>query len=122
MGIGGRRDRWGSIRAPLVEILRDCAALAEEEDVVLAAEAHCGAAVYDSDRAIWLFETVNSPRVRMHFDIVHMFLAGEREEEAVKALVPYTPTQYHRRPPPWGWVVRAPAGEELTRWPARGRE
>ena len=26
----------------------------------------------------------------MHFDIVHMFLAGEREEEAVKALVPYT--------------------------------
>jgi sugar phosphate isomerase/epimerase len=90
MGIGGKRDQWDSIRGRLVELLRDCAAVAEEEGFVLAGEAHCGAAVYNPDRAIWLFETVDSPRVRMHFDIVHMFLAGEREEEAVKALVPYT--------------------------------
>ena len=39
---------------------------------------------------MWLFDTVDSPRVRMHFDIVHMFLAGEEIEHSVKTLVPYT--------------------------------
>ncbi len=90
MGIGGKRDQWDDIREPLADLLRDCAALAEEEDFVLAGEAHCGAAVYTSERAAWIFDTVGSPRVKMHFDIVHMFLAGEDEAEAVHALVPYT--------------------------------
>jgi sugar phosphate isomerase/epimerase len=90
IGIGGKRDDWDTIRDDLVLRFRDYAQLAEEEDFVLAGEAHCGAAVYNSERAVWLFETVNSPRVRMHFDIVHMFLAGEEIEHSVKTLVPYT--------------------------------
>jgi len=90
MGIGGAKDQWETIKGDLVRLLADYAALAEELDFVLAAEAHCGAAVYNSVRAVWLFETVNSPRVRMHFDIVHLFLAGEEIEDAVRTLVPYT--------------------------------
>jgi inosose dehydratase len=90
MGIGGARKDWDTIRDDLVALLGDCAQLAEEEDFVLAAEAHCGAAVYNSERARWLFDSVGSPRVRMHFDIVHMFLAGEQEAQAVQRLVPYT--------------------------------
>ena len=90
MGIGGKRDQWDDIKERLVEMLGDYAALAEEEGFILAGEAHCGAAVYTSERAAWLFDAVNSPRVGMHFDIVHMFLAGEDEAEAVEALVPYT--------------------------------
>ncbi len=90
MGIGGARDQWEGIKGDLVRLLADYAALTEELDFVLAGEAHCGAAVYNSERAVWLFDTVGSPRVRMHFDIVHLFLAGEQIEAAVKALVPYT--------------------------------
>ncbi len=90
MGIGGAKDQWEEIKGDLVRLLADYAALAEELDFILAGEAHCGAAVYNSERAVWLFDAVNSPRVRMHFDIVHLFLAGEEIEDAVRTLVPYT--------------------------------
>jgi inosose dehydratase len=90
MGIGGGRKDWDDIRDELVTLLQEYAKVAEGEDFVLAGEAHCGAAVYNSERAMRLFDMVGSPRVKMHFDIVHMFLAGENEEEAVQRLVPYT--------------------------------
>jgi len=90
MGIGGARNDWDDIRDDLVTLLKGYVDLAAEEDFILAAEAHCGAAVYNSERATWLFNAVGSPRVKMHFDIVHMFLAGEKEDEAVARLVPYT--------------------------------
>ena len=90
MGFGGRSDEWDSIKDHMVELLHDCAEVAEEEDFILAGEAHHGAAVDRSERIVWLLDTVNHPRIRFHFDIVHLFLAGEPIEEAVKTLVPYT--------------------------------
>jgi sugar phosphate isomerase/epimerase len=90
IGIGGRRDDWGAIRHKLVDLLGDYAKLAEDEDVIIAGEAHCGAAVDRSERITWLLDTVNHPRIRLHFDIVHLYLAGEAIEEAVRTLVPYT--------------------------------
>ncbi|NOZ21446.1 MAG: sugar phosphate isomerase/epimerase [Planctomycetes bacterium] len=90
IGIGGRSKRWEEIRGRIVERLRDYADLADREDFILAGEAHCGAAVDRSERVAWLFDTVAHPRVRFHFDIVHLFLAGEEIEDAVRTLVPYT--------------------------------
>ena len=90
MGFGARRDDWEEVKERLVELLRDCAQVAEEEDFVLAGEAHCGAAVDRSERITWLLDTVNQPRVRFHFDIVHLFLANEPIAEAVRILLPYT--------------------------------
>ena len=90
IGIGGKKDQWEEIRDDLVGLLKKYAALADECDFVLAGEAHCGAAVDRSERIAWLLDTVGHPRVRLHFDIVHMFLAGEEVEDAVKTLVPYT--------------------------------
>jgi sugar phosphate isomerase/epimerase len=90
IGLGGRSDQWESSRDYLVRLLRDYAELAEQEDFVLAGEAHFGAAVDRVERVVWLFDAVNHPRVRLHFDIVHMFLAGEPLAPAVRALVPYT--------------------------------
>jgi sugar phosphate isomerase/epimerase len=90
IGIGGRRDDWDAIRADIVRVFQDYGELADQEDIIIAGEAHFGAAVDRSERAVWLFETVNHPRVRMHFDIVHMFLAGEDVACAVRTLLPYT--------------------------------
>ncbi len=90
LGIGGRTQQWETIRDDLVRLLGDYAALAEKEDFVLAGEAHCGAAVDRVERAVWLLDTVNDPRVRLHFDIVHFYLSGEEIEDAVRTLVPYT--------------------------------
>ena len=90
MGIGGKSDRWDELRQPIVDALGDYDRLAREEGFVLAAEAHCGAAVDRSERALWVIETIDSPCVRLHFDIVHFYLSGEKEEEAVERLVPIT--------------------------------
>jgi len=90
MGFGAKRDDWDAIRDRLVEQLGECGELADREDFVLAGEAHCGAAVYNSERIARLLDAVDHPRVRLHFDIVHLFLAGEEIGECVARLVPYT--------------------------------
>ncbi len=102
MGIGGQTDRWQLDRDLIARRGRDYAALAEEHDFILAAEAHARAAVDRSERALWLIDQVGSPRVGLHFDIVHFFMAGERIEDSVRALVPITVhthiTDAHRKP------------------------
>jgi len=90
IGIGARSNQWEEKRERMVELFRDYADLADKEDFVLAGEAHCGAAVDRSERVTWLFDAVDHPRVRFHFDIVHLFLAGEEIEDSVRTLVPYT--------------------------------
>ena len=90
MGIGGSGELWEEQKGPIVERLKDFDELAREEGFVLAGEAHCGAAVDRSERALWVIETVGSPRVKLHFDIVHFYLAGEQVEDSVRALAPIT--------------------------------
>lgn len=90
MGFGARTADWDNIRAKMADQLAQYGALAEAEGFMLAGEAHCNAAVDRSERVVWLMEEVAHPRVRYHFDIVHLFLAGEDEREAVFAVLPYT--------------------------------
>jgi len=71
MGIGGKTDQWDYVRGRVVSRFRDFAALGVQEGFVLAGEAHCGASVDRSDRALWLINAVDSPCARLHFDIVH---------------------------------------------------
>lgn len=90
MGIGGKSDRWENQCDAIVERLHDFAVLGAEEGFIMAGEAHCGAAVDRSERALRVIHAVNSPHVRLHFDMVHFYLSGEREEDAVRRLVPIT--------------------------------
>ncbi|MEE3215935.1 MAG: TIM barrel protein, partial [Pseudomonadota bacterium] len=90
MGIGGRTADWEKLKQSIVDTLGDYSELGREEGFILTAEAHCGAAVDRSERALWVIETVNSPCVRLHFDIVHFYLSGEDEAEAVECLLPIT--------------------------------
>lgn len=90
MGFGGPKDEWEQIRGRLAGLLGDCVRVAREEGFILAAEAHSGAAVDRTERITWLLDAVSDPHVRLHFDIVHLFLAGEKIEDSVRALAPYT--------------------------------
>jgi len=89
-GIGGKTAQWEQVRDQIVGQLRDYDRVAREEGFILAVEPHCNAAVDRPDRALWVIREVGSPHVRLHFDIVHMFLAGVAEADAVEALVPIT--------------------------------
>ncbi len=90
LGFGGTTAEWDGVKHTLVGRLRDYDALGRELDVIVAGEAHVNAAVDRSERALWLIEQVGSPRVRLHFDMVHFFLAGELPDEAVPRLLPIT--------------------------------
>jgi len=89
-GIGGRTAMWETHRRLLVQLLEDYAELASDEGFILAVEPHVNAMVDRSERAIWLMETLNNPLIRLHFDIVHLYLAREPIAETVHKLVPYT--------------------------------
>jgi sugar phosphate isomerase/epimerase len=89
-GIGGQSAAWDDTREAIAEGLATLGELAAREDFVLAIEAHCGEAVDRCQRAQWLLEAVDRPRVRLHFDIVHFFLAGDAIAETVAALAPWT--------------------------------
>jgi len=89
-GIGGRTAMWETHRRLLVQLLEDYAKLASDEGFILAVEPHVNAMVDRSERAIWLMETLSNPLIRLHFDIVHLYLAREPISEAVHKLVPYT--------------------------------
>ena len=89
-GIGGATHEWLKIRDSLAAVGREYGALAEREGFHIAVEAHSGAAVDRTSRALWLIEQIANDHVRLHFDMVHFFLAGESVDEAVPALVPIT--------------------------------
>ena len=90
LGFGGTTAEWDDVKHTLLGRLRDYDALAQELDVIVAGEAHVNAAVDRSERALWLIRRVGSARVRLHFDMVHFFLAGELPDEAVPRLLPIT--------------------------------
>lgn len=90
IGFGGRKDAWDGSKDRLIDLLRDLAPLAEQEGFILAGEAHAGAMLDRSERIITVLDAVDSPSIRFHFDIVHLFLAGEPISDAVARLVPYT--------------------------------
>ena len=89
-GIGGKSANWERDRDGIVARLKEYAALASEGGFVIAAEAHCGAAVDCSERALEVIDAVGSAHLQLHFDIVHFFLASEPIEECVPRLVPIT--------------------------------
>ncbi len=89
-GFGGKSAEWDTVRGPLAARLADWGKLADELDIRIAGEAHCGAAVDRSERAAALLDEVGHERVGLHFDIVHFYLAGEAIEESVAAMLPYT--------------------------------
>lgn len=89
-GIGGRTAMWETHRELLVRLLEDYAKLASDEGFILAVEPHVNAMVDRTERALWLMKTLDDPLIRLHFDIVHLYLAREPITETVHKLVPYT--------------------------------
>lgn len=89
-GSGGNSGMWEARRDDLARFLDDYAKIADRHDAIIALEPHVNAMVDRSERAIWLMKTLDNPYIKLHFDIVHMFLAKEPIRETVLALVPYT--------------------------------
>ena len=88
--MGGQTAKYQEQRDEFVHRLADYADAAGQAGCVAAVEPHVGGSIDRPDRAVWLIEAVDSPRVRLNFDISHFDLIGLGIHECVSAMVPYS--------------------------------
>lgn len=87
---GGRTADWESQRDTLVERTVPFAEYAQARGVILAMEPHVDGLVDMPDKMLAILEAVNSPSLRVNFDISHFDIFGMSIKESVAALVPYS--------------------------------
>jgi inosose dehydratase len=87
---GGRTADWDTQVEALVERVVPFAQYAQERGVVLAMEPHVEGLVDMPDRTLTILKLVDSPALKVNFDISHFDIFGMSIEESVAALVPYS--------------------------------
>jgi sugar phosphate isomerase/epimerase len=88
--VGGHVDDWGRLRNLVVERVGELGDYAAAKDVIYAPEMHSGQAMDLPRKAIWLFEQVNHPYVKLNFDISHCEIVGMPTEEACNIMCPHS--------------------------------
>ncbi len=89
-GVGGSP---GELPARMDEVIDRAGALAEHatsRGVVVALEPHIGAAIETPDLMAEVLDQINSPAIRVNFDISHFNVMGIPIEESVAKMLPYT--------------------------------
>ena len=87
---GGRPDEWETVCHMLVDRIGSLVRHAAARGVTLALEPHVGASVNNPERMLWLLEQIDSPYLKINFDISHFDVVGISIEEAVPQLAPHT--------------------------------
>jgi sugar phosphate isomerase/epimerase len=87
---GGRTVDWEAQHEALVERIVPFAKYAQERGVVLAMEPHVDGLVDMPDKTLTILKLVDSPALKVNFDISHFDIFGMSIEESVAALVPHS--------------------------------
>jgi inosose dehydratase len=85
---GGKPENWERDKARLVERTTELVDYAASRGVTIAMEPHIGAIIETPDRVLELLELVNSPYLKVNFDISHFDIIGLSIEETVATLAP----------------------------------
>ena len=87
---GSRPEEWDTIRDLLVERTQELVEYAQSRSVTIAMEPHVGAAIDTPEKVLQLLELVDSPFLKVNFDISHFDIVGFTIEDTVAALAPHT--------------------------------
>ncbi len=87
---GGRTADWDAQHGIFAERLAPIAEYAAARGVVLAMEPHVDGLVDTPERMITILNLVDSPVLKVNFDISHFDILGMPTEESVAALLPYS--------------------------------
>ncbi|MFN8514033.1 MAG: sugar phosphate isomerase/epimerase [Chloroflexia bacterium] len=85
----GQPEDWEAEKDHLVEWFGELAARAEELGVIVGVEPHVNQALCRPDQSAWIVEQVNSPGLRLHFDISHFNVQGDPMERVIDQLARY---------------------------------
>jgi len=87
---GGSSDKWEDVCDFLAERTMELVEYAKKSGVVIAMEPHVGAAIDTPEKMLQLLDLVNSPALKVNFDISHFDIMGFTIEETVAALAQHT--------------------------------
>ncbi len=87
--MGGGKDPWEEFREELLRRLHKYAEICEQVGCTLAIEPHVGGGLDRPERAVWVMEKLQHPRVKLNFDISHFAIVDYTIEQCVPVLVPY---------------------------------
>lgn len=87
---GGKPDEWDALKPLLVERTAALVDYAQSKGVVLAMEPHVNSSISTPDRVLELLRLVDSPYLKINFDISHFNIQGISIDESVSALASQT--------------------------------
>lgn len=87
---GGRTADWDALHQTLVERVVPFAEYAQARGVTLAMEPHIEGLVDVPERMLTILDLVNSPALKVNFDISHFDIIGMGIDESVDALVQHS--------------------------------
>ncbi len=85
---GGKPEEWETKKEFLAERVGELVEYGAEQGVTIAMEPHIGAIVDTPDKVLELLEMVNSPYLKVNFDISHFDIVGMPTADTVAALAP----------------------------------
>ena len=88
--LGGRPEDWEPRRDFILERVGRLVDYAASAGVVVALEPHVGSALDLPGKAVWLLQQVDSPFLKLNFDISHFEVLGLPTYETVAALAPHS--------------------------------
>jgi inosose dehydratase len=86
----GKPEDWESVKGLLVQRFGELADYAGQRGVIVGMEPHVGSALHAPDQVLWLLEQVNSPALRVHFDISHFNVQGMDMETVIAQIAPHS--------------------------------
>jgi inosose dehydratase len=86
----GKKGQWEGVKHLLVDRFGELAAYAHQRGVIVGMEPHVGSALHAPDQVLWLLEQINSPGLRVHFDISHFNVQGMDMEEVIAQIAPHS--------------------------------
>jgi len=87
---GGKPEEWDTIRDLLVERTRELVEYAQARSVTIAMEPHISAVINTPEKVLQLLQLVDSPYLKVNFDISHFDIVGLTIQDTVAALAPHT--------------------------------
>jgi sugar phosphate isomerase/epimerase len=87
--VGGSSGQWDELKPLLVERMGALVRYGEQRGVVIAAEPHVGSMLDTPARVLELLHLIDSPYLKLNFDISHFNVMGIPIAESVAALAPH---------------------------------
>lgn len=88
--LGGSPDDWDTKYDFILSRVWELVNYATTRGVVIGMEAHIGAALDTAEKSVQLVEEINSPCLKLNFDISHFEILGISTTESVEMMAPYS--------------------------------